>query len=118
LPITEILEENHAQANLKAQSLVVILAIRWEVETFFEYDKDLLGSDHYQVMTARAILRFWTLTACLMCFLEEQRGASQETCGDVRHMIQENHRINLLHWLADQFKSGRSVEQICLPLAL
>ena len=59
--------------DLDAQALVDILAVRWEVETFFEYEKDLLGSDHYQVMTRQAVLRFWTLTACLLCFLEEQR---------------------------------------------
>ena len=47
------------------------------VETFFEYVKDLLGSDHYQLMSAQAILRFWTLIACLMAFLEEQRAAER-----------------------------------------
>ena len=40
----------------QAQALVDILAIRWNIETFFEYDKDLLGSDHYQLMTVQAIL--------------------------------------------------------------
>jgi len=39
--------------DLEAQALVDILAIRWEVETFFEYEKDLLGSDHYQVRRLR-----------------------------------------------------------------
>ena len=34
--------------SLQTQELVDILAIRWNIETFFEYDKDLLGSDHYQ----------------------------------------------------------------------
>lgn len=43
---------------LDAQSLVNTLAIRWEIETFFEVDKDLLGSDDYQLMSAQAILRF------------------------------------------------------------
>jgi hypothetical protein len=70
--------------DLDAQGMVDILAIRWKVETFFEYEKDLLGSGHYQVMTRQGVLRFWTLTACLQCFLEELR--SQEpgsllTCG-------------------------------------
>lgn len=44
--------------DLEAQALVDILAIRWQVETFFEYEKDLLGSDHYQVMSRQAVLRF------------------------------------------------------------
>lgn len=50
--------------------IVAAETVRWEVETFFEYEKDLLGSDHYQVMFRQAIVRFWTLTACLQCFLK------------------------------------------------
>ena len=107
--------------DLQAQALVDILAIRWNIETFFEYDKDLLGSDHYQLMSAQAILRFWTLTACLLCFLEEQRALApdrQLTCGDVRRTIQEEHRVNLLHWLEERFKAGCSIDEICVQLAL
>jgi hypothetical protein len=107
--------------NLDAQSLADILAVRWEVESFFEYEKDLLGNDHYQVMTRQAILRFWTLTACLFCFLEEQRtNATQPalTCGDIRRRVQDDHRRNLLHWLSTRFQEGLSVDQICSQLAL
>jgi hypothetical protein len=107
--------------DLDAQALVDILAVRWEVETFFEYQKDLLGSDHYQLMTRQAVLRFWTLTACLLCFLEEQRMQGQDqalTCGDVRRTIQNEHRQNLLLWLETRFRDGLSVEQIRCQLAL
>ena len=107
--------------DLDAQALVDILALRWQIETFFEYAKDLLGSDHYQVMSARAILRFWTLIACLMCFLEEQRTADpdqQLTCGDVRRDLQHQHRLNLLAWLENRFNQGCSIEQVCNQLAL
>jgi hypothetical protein len=107
--------------DLDAQSLVDILAVRWEVETFFEYEKDLLGSDHYQVMTRQAVLRFWTLTACLLCFLEEQRANVDDpmtTCGDVRRKIQNDQRRNLLNWLETRFRDGLSVDQICSQLAL
>ena len=107
--------------DLKPQELVNILAVRWEIETFFEYDKDLLGSDHYQLMTAQAILRFWTLTACLMCFLEELRASSPpqlSTCGEARRIIQFEHRRNLLIWLKDLFQAGCTVDQISVQLAL
>jgi hypothetical protein len=107
--------------DLTAQGLVNVLAVRWEVETYFEYAKDLLGSDHYQVMTLQAILRFWTLTACLFCFLEEQRAAAEEptlTCGDIRRHLQQEHQRNLLQWLATSFQEGQSVEQVCAQLAL
>jgi hypothetical protein len=106
--------------DLYAQALVDILAVRWDVETFFEYVKDLLGSDHYQVMTRKAVLRFWTLTACLLCFLEEQRHLEDQivTCGDVRRKIQNDHRQNLLLWLETRFRDGLSIEQIRCQLAL
>ena len=67
------------------------------------------------------LLRFWTLTACLLCFLEEQRAIAQDetlTCGDVRRRIQEDQQLNLLHWLQDRFRAGCSIEQICILLAL
>lgn len=106
---------------LSAQELVDTLAIRWNIETFFEYDKDLLGSDHYQLMTAQAILRFWTLLSCLLYFLEEQRAQQDRpllTCGDARRKLQEQHRLNLLLWLKDQFQANSSIEQIATQLAL
>jgi len=107
--------------SLQTQELVDILSIRWNIETFFEYDKDLLGSDHYQVMTTQAILRFWTLLSCLLYFLEEQRvqqDLPRFTCGDARRKLQEQHRLNLLYWLKDQFQVNSSIEQIAAQLAL
>jgi hypothetical protein len=82
---------------------------------------DLLGSDHYQVMTANGIIRFWTLTSCLLCFLEEQRATALEpglTCGDIRRRIQEEYRRNLLYWLQAQFQVGRTVDDIGIQLAI
>lgn len=109
------------QIELEAQSLVDILAVRWQVETFFEYAKDLLGSDHYQVMSTLGIIRFWTLIACLMSFLEEQRASIDEptyTCGDVRRSLQHDHQLNLIQWLTEQVHAGSGFEQICHQLAL
>jgi SRSO17 transposase len=103
------------------QTLVDALAVRWEIEVFFEYAKDLLGSDHYQLMTAQAIIRFWTLIACLMAFLEEQRATEDDpllTCGDIRRRIQAEHRFNLIQWLHTQFQSGTDPGQIYDQLAL
>jgi hypothetical protein len=119
-PLKSVRYWGSTMLDLDTQTLVDILAIRWEVETFFEYSKDLLGSDHYQVMSAQAIVRFWTLIACLMCFLEEQRTNDELllTCGDARRMIQRDHRLNLLSWLQQQFQAGSTIEQICFQLAL
>jgi hypothetical protein len=89
--------------------------VRWQIETIFEYTKDLLGSDGYQVISAQAILRFWTLIACLMCFLEELRAADPKvflTCGEVRRNIQHQHRLYLLCWLRNRFIDGYSIDQL------
>ena len=106
---------------LDAQSFIDLMAIRWNIETFFEYEKDLLGSDHYQLMSANAILRFWTLTVCLLYFLEEQRADLDDTaitCGDARRRIQNEHKLQLLKWLERQFRTGASPDQIFYLLAL
>ena len=107
--------------DMDAQAFVDILAIRWHIETFYEYQKDLLGSDHYQLMTVQGVLRFWTLTTCLMYFLEEQRTDANDlilTCGDTRRMLQYEHCMNLLEWFESCFKSGMTVEQVSYQLAL
>ena len=52
-----------------AQTVINALAARWDVEVFLEDYKDLLGSDQYQLMSATAIIRSWTLLSCLTCFI-------------------------------------------------
>jgi hypothetical protein len=80
--------------------VIVPLLRATQCKTSETYDKDLLGSDHYQVMPAQAILRFWTLTACLLAFPEEQRAQNHSlTCGDIRRSLQVQHRQSLLAWL-------------------
>ena len=121
LPLNSVRCWGSTNLSLTARTLIDILAVRWEVETFFEYEKDLLGSDHYQVMKAQAVVRFWTLIACLMCFLEEQRATAKQagqTCGEMRRDIQADHKRNLLAWLESQFKAGQSVAQLAEQLAL
>lgn len=103
-----------------AQAVIDILAIRWSIEVFFEDAKDLLGSDHYQLMTAEAILRFWTLVTCLACFLDEQRAAHAHlaTWGEARRTTQQEHQHNLLSWLQAQFQAGLTPQQIGSQLSL
>jgi hypothetical protein len=119
-PLASIRYWGSTNLNLDAQLLVDILPIPWEVETFFEYEKDLLGSDHYQVMTAKAILRIWTLTACMVYFLEKQRSEMDKpraTCGDARCGIQKDHLKNMLYWLQARFREGVTIDQLLVQLA-
>ena len=103
-----------------AQTVIRTLATRWSIEVLFEDDKDLLGADHYQLMSAEAVLRFWTLIACLGYFLDEQKALRSDcsTWGDVRRALQHEHQHNLLTWLQRQFHAGLAVEQIGTQLAI
>ncbi len=103
-----------------AQTVINTLAGRWSIEVLFEDNKDLLGADHYQLMSAEAIVRFWTLIACLGYFLDEQKALRSDctTWGEVRRALQKEHQHNLLAWLEGQFKAGLSVEQIGTQLAI
>lgn len=102
------------------QTVINHLAVRWNVEVLFEDNKDLLGADHYQLMSADAILRFWTLIACLGYFLDEQKALRPDctTWGEVRRALQKEQQVNLLTWLESLFKAGSSVEQITTQLAI
>jgi SRSO17 transposase len=47
------------------------IAARWDIDVLFGDAKDLLGLDHYQLMDATTILRFWTLVMAAYAFLDE-----------------------------------------------
>jgi hypothetical protein len=90
------------------ETILSNLAIRWGIETFFDDLKELFGSDHYQMMSARSILRFWTLACCAYQFLEEQRaqrGMAGSSIGTVRRQIDKEHQSHLLEWLRQGFQS-------------
>jgi hypothetical protein len=83
----------------------------------------MLGADHYQVMMAKAVVRFWTLVACLTYFLDEQRAIPQVqqpgvhiTLGDIRRRLQAEHQRNLLIWWQEQFRSGVPIDELCVRL--
>lgn len=111
-----------ATTRLEADTQAVIhtLALRWAIETWFADGKEELGLDHYQVMTVQAILRFWTLAACLTCFLDEQRALTQEaTRGEMRRIVQVEHQGNLLSWITEQLQAGLLPIEVkaCLRIA-
>ncbi|NWJ47122.1 MAG: transposase [Chloroflexi bacterium] len=96
-----------------AQEVLDCLVKRWSIEVFFEDAKDLLGSDHYQLMSAVGVERFWTLIALLSSFLDEERfkmsqgtEGAHHSWGECRNELQRQHRRNLLSWLEQQFREG------------
>jgi hypothetical protein len=103
-----------ASSDLEADlpTLLMHIATRWKIEVLFGDGKEELGLDHYQLMSALAIVRFWTLALLAYVFLEEERVRLQQqwqrpvTIGEARREIQRRHRRRVLDWLHDQFQSG------------
>ncbi len=92
--------------------LLTHIAARWDIEVLFGDGKEELGLDQYQLMSATAIVRFWTLAMLAYVFLEEERTRLQSlwqrpaTIGEARRELQRRHRQHLLNWLHRQFQSG------------
>lgn len=109
-----------ASSDLQADSatLVAHIATRWQVEVLFADAKELLGLDQYQVMSAQALLRFWTLVMAAYLFLDEERHRLQQqrqthvTLGQARAEIQMRHQRSFLHWLWLQFQAGVDPAQL------
>ena len=103
-----------ASSDLEAspQTLLLHIAARWDIEVLFGDSKEELGLDQYQLMSAKAIVRFWTLVMLTYVFLEEERTGLQSqwqrpvTIGEARREIQRRHRRHVLDWLHGQFQSG------------
>jgi DDE superfamily endonuclease len=114
-----------ASSDLQADTdtLLQHITARWDIEVLFGDTKDLLGLDQYQLMSATAILRFWTLVMATYTFLDEQRDCLRQqeqrpvTIGEARRQMQRLHRRHLLHWLYEQFQAGFTPEALYDQLA-
>ena len=103
-----------ASSDLEAnpETLLIHIAARWDIEVLFGDGKEELGWDQYQVMSAVALVRFWTLAMLAYVFLEEERDRLQVqwqrsvTIGEARREMQRRHRRHVLDWLHGQFQSG------------
>ncbi|WP_142383430.1 hypothetical protein [Bacillus sp. V3-13] len=47
--------------------------MRWEIETGYRYFKELMGFDQYQMLSFKAIERYWVIQYLTQNFLEQQR---------------------------------------------
>jgi hypothetical protein len=109
-----------ASSDLQADAATLLshLAARWEIEVLFEDGKEELGLDHYQLMSALALVRFWTLAWLAYVFLEQERARLQQqwqrpvTIGEARHEFQRRQRRQLLIWLGQQFQKGVHLDSL------
>jgi hypothetical protein len=93
-------------------------AQRWDIETFIEDAKGLLGLDHYQITSTQGVVRFCHMVCCCYLYLDEVRaalvGQGQEgaTIGDALRLQQRGQYSLLLQWLWEQFAQGHSVAEV------
>lgn len=104
-------------------TLVAHLAARWAIEVLFADSKAELGLDHYQLMRATALVRFWTLVLTAYVFLDEERDRLARqvqhhvTLGEARRDVQARHRRQLIDWLFQQFRHGTPPDALYPRLA-
>jgi SRSO17 transposase len=104
-------------------TLVGHLAARWEVEVLFGDAKELLGLDQYQLLSATAIVRFWTLALAAYVWVEEEQArlraarGGHVTLGEARAAVQWTHYRHLLSWLHEQFQAGATPQALADQLA-
>lgn len=122
-PLTQARFWASSELQADATTLVAHIAARWQVEVLFADTKELLGLDHYQLMSATAIVRFWTLVMAAYLFLDEERArlaASRHahiTLGEARREVQHRIQRNFLEWLFLQFQAGQPPLQVWHQLA-
>ena len=93
-------------------SIVGWVAQRWTIEQFIADVKEVFGTDHYQIRSARGILRFWHLAFLAYLYLDQQRvrlradGADPGlTIGQTRWHQQKRHQRLLLDWIGTRLLS-------------
>ncbi len=114
-----------ATSDLKADVATVVsyAAQRWDIETWIEDAKGLLGLDHYQLTATDGVVRFCHLVACCYLYLDEVRvglvaqGLADATIGDALHYQQKSQYHLLLAWLREQFTQGHSIDEVEAMLA-
>jgi hypothetical protein len=102
-----------SERNASLEEVIGWAASRWEIETFFGDVKELLGTDHDQVQSATALLRFWHLPFCTYLYLDEvraqlavQRPDDHITIGEARRYHQALHRQRFLEWAWHRYQRG------------
>ena len=122
-PLTQARYWASSDLTADVATLIRHIATRWEIEVLFGDAKAVLGLDHYQVMTATALVRFWTLVLAAYVFLEEEQahlqaeGGCPVTIGEARQQVQQRHQQHLLTWLQHQFQAGATPHDLATRLA-
>lgn len=122
-PISQARYWASSDLGASVQGLLEHISARWDIEVLFADGKEELGLDQYQLMSATALVRFWSLALLAYAFLDEERDHLQKqwqhpvTIGEARREIQRLHRRQFLRWLRQQFQQGTTDESLFELLA-
>jgi len=122
-PLAEVRYWASSDLSASLTTLVSPIAARWDSEVLFGDTKEWLGLDQYQVMSAEAIRRFWTLVLADYLFLDEVRDRLSRqwqrhvTIGEARREVQRLHRRHVLNWIYQQLQTGVQPEELYEQLA-
>lgn len=117
-PLSEVRFWASSDLAADAATLLGHIAARWAIEVLFGDAKELLGLDHYQLLSATALLRWWTLVLAAYVFLDEERVRLRQvaqrhvTLGEARTAVQQTHRRHLLAWIHAQCQAGASPDDL------
>lgn len=96
--------------------------IRWEIETGYRYFKELLGFDQYQMLSFKAIERYWTIQFLVQNFLELQRyewsKESTVTLGDTVRRIRSEMLGQLVVYVYQEGLANTPLKQVLRSLKL
>ena len=114
-----------ASSDLRANVATLIghLAIRWDIKVLVADVKNLLSLDQYQMMTATAIVGFWTLVLAAYVFLDEERDRLRQelgqhvAIGNAQREAQQVHWAYLITWIQQQFRAGQATATLFRQLA-
>jgi SRSO17 transposase len=113
-----------ASSDLTADLMTLLghIAARWDVEVLFADTKEIFGLDQYQLMSATAIVRFWTLVMLAYYFLDRERARYQQqtnqhlTIGDAWRQVQRTHWRHFIDWLHQKFRFGLQPADLYIEL--
>lgn len=97
--------------------------VRWNIETGYRYFKELLGFDHYQLLSFKGIQRFWAiqfLTQNALEFLRQEwaDGGHKMTLGETVNRIRQEYLGQIIVYVYQQALEKRPLFDILKQLKI
>lgn len=91
--------------------------VRWHIETGYRFFKDLLGFDHYQLLSRKGMERYWCIQFLTYNYLEYQRQKWKQpgipmTIGDVVRRIRKEYLGQIIVFAYEQGLSKKPLADV------